>query len=395
MTRKILHLDLDAFFCAVEELRDPSLRGKPFAVGGRPDQRGVVASCSYAARRFGVRSAMPTATALRLCPNLILVPHHRSAYSPMSRQVMDRLRDLSPLVEQLSIDEAFVDVTFLPDDPADIARALQAGINDDLSLPCSLGVATNKLVAKIANNAGKAAARGDWPPNAITVVPPGEEAAFLSRLPIGELWGVGPKTAETLAHYGVRTIGDAAAWPPAELIRLFGKHGEAIARHARGIDDRPVETERETKSISKEITFARNVSDGQALERTLRQLADGVGRQARQSELSGATVKLKLRWADFTTLTRQVTLDQPVNQDDAIYGAALNLFRRCWPPGKPVRLIGVGLSGFEPPHRQLGLWDDPAEATGKRRLQQTIDDLRERFGDDAVRRGSDLSLDDL
>lgn len=395
MARKILHLDLDAFFCAVEELRDPSLRRKPFAVGGRPDQRGVVASCSYAARRFGVRSAMPTATALRLCPDLILVPHHRSTYSPMSRQVMGRLRDLSPLVEQLSIDEAFVDVTYLPDDPAEIAQALQAGINDDLELPCSLGVATNKLVAKIANNVGKAAARGDSPPNAITVVPPGEEAMFLSQLPIGELWGVGPKTAEALARYGVRTIGDAADWPPGELIRLFGKHGEAIARHARGIDDRPVEPERETKSISKEITFARNVSDGQALERTLRQLADGVGRQARQSELSGTTVKLKLRWPDFTTLTRQVTLAQPVDQDDAIYGAALDLFRRYWPPGKPVRLIGVGLSGFELPHRQLGLWDDPASATDKRRLQQTLDDLRERFGDDAVRRVSDLSLDDL
>jgi len=395
MERKILHLDLDAFFCAVEELHDPSLRGKAFAVGGRPDQRGVIAASSYAARRFGVHSAMPTATALRLCPELILISHHRSNYSEVSHQVMARLHDLTPLVEQLSIDEAFADVSFLPDEPAAVARKLQASINQDLRLPCSLGVATNKLIAKIANNVGKASARGDSPPNAITVVPPGEEAAFLSPLPISELWGVGPKTAEALARYGVRTIGDAAAWPAEELIRLFGKHGEAIAQHARGIDDRPVEPERETKSVSKEVTFARNVSDGVLLERTLRQLSDGVGRQVRQSQLAGTTVKLKLRWADFTTLTRQVTLDQPIDEDDALYEAAVDLFRRVWPPGRPVRLIGVGLSGFEAPHRQLGLWEDAATSDERRRLQQTLDDLRARFGDDAVRRVSDLSLDDL
>ncbi len=395
MERKILHLDLDAFFCAVEELRDPSLRGKPFAVGGRPEQRGVIAACSYAARRFGIHSAMPTATALRLCPHLILISHHRGQYSEMSRQVMQRLHDLTPLVEQLSIDEAFADVSFLPDDPATIARTLQASINEELNLPCSIGVATNKLVAKIANNVGKAKARGDSPPNAITVVPPGQEAAFLSPLPIGELWGVGPKTAEALARHGVKTIGDVAAWPPERLSRLFGKNGEAIALHARGIDDRPVEPERETKSISKEVTFARNVSDATLLERTLRQLSDGVGRQVRQSGLSGTTVKIKLRWADFTTLTRQVTLDRPIDQDDAIFEAAVDLFRRVWPVGKPVRLIGVGLSGFAAPARQLGLFEDPSTADEKRRLQQTLDALRERYGDDAVRRMSDLSLDDL
>ncbi len=394
MVRKILHLDLDAFFCAVEELDNPALRGVPFAVGGRPDQRGVVASCSYAARRYGIRSAMSTVTALRLCPDLILVPHRRGVYSQMSRQVMARLNDLSPLVEQLSIDEAFVDISFLPDDPAEVARRLQSEINETLGLPCSFGVATNKLVAKIANNVGKSRARGDAPPNAITVVPPGEEAAFLSTLPVSELWGVGPKTAETLARYGVRTIGDVATWPEAELVRLFGKHGQSIVRHARGIDDRPVEPERETKSISKEITFSRDVTDGVLLERTLRQLADGVGRQARKSKLSGTTVKLKLRWFDFTTLTRQITLDHPVDEDDAIFEAARELFRRFWPVGKPVRLIGVGLSGFAQPHRQLGLWEDLAEESEKRRLQTTLDDLRERFGDDAIRRGSDLSSDE-
>jgi DNA polymerase-4 len=390
MPRKILHLDLDAFFCAVEEHRDPALCGKAFAVGGQPNQRGVVASCSYAARRFGVRSAMPMATAVRLCPPLIIVPHRYGAYRAASDRVMRQLHDLTPLVEQISIDEAFLDVTLLPEPAEAVARRLQATINSTLDLPCSLGVATNKLVAKIANNIGKAGVRTDGPPNAIRVVPPGEEAAFLAPLPITELWGVGPKTAERLAEFGVRTIGDLARWPEDGLVRLFGQHGQQLAQRAQGIDARPVETVHEAKSISKEITFARDVTDSAELKRTLRQLADGVGAQVRAAGLSGTTVKLKLRWADFTTLTRQITLDHTLDQDNEIYAAAVQLFEDHWPPGKPVRLIGVGISGFESPHRQLGLWDDPGTLAQDRRLQATLDDLRDRFGDDAIRRGSDL-----
>ena len=200
MARKILHLDLDAFFCAVEEQRDPSLRGQPFAVGGRPESRGVVASCSYAARQFGIHSAMPMARAVRQCPPLIIVPSRYGAYEAASRQVMARLHQLTPLVEQLSIDEAFLDVSDLPERAELIARRLQATINRELDLPCSLGVAANKLVAKIANNVGKAAIKSDRPPNTIKVVPPGQEAAFLAPLPATELWGVGPKTAEQLAQ---------------------------------------------------------------------------------------------------------------------------------------------------------------------------------------------------
>ncbi len=394
MARKILHLDLDAFFCAVEEQRDPSLVGKPFAVGGQPDRRGVVASCSYAARSFGVRSAMPMATAVRLCPDLIIVPHRFGAYREASRAVMDRVNDLTPLVEQISIDEAFLDVTMLPDPAEAIARRLQATINDDLRLPCSLGVATNKLVAKIANTVGKARARTGHPPNAIQVVPPGEEAAFLAPLPVEELWGVGPKTAEQLARLGLRTIGDIARWPADDLVRRFGKHGEQLAERARGIDERPVETVRETKSISKETTFARNVTDAATLRRTLRRLADGVGAQVRREGLSGTTIKIKLRWQDFTTLTRQVTLDHTTDQDGEIAEVALRLLEEHWPPGRPVRLIGVGISGFETPHRQLGLWDDRGAIEQNRRLQSALDALRERFGSDAVQRGSDLGPDD-
>src|SRR5579864_2278804 len=200
MTRKILHLDLDAFFCSVEELRDSSLRGKPFAVGGRPDQRGVVASCSYAARHFGVHSAMPMSQAVKLCPALIIVPHHRDAYRDLSRQVMAYLHTITALVEQLSVDEAFLDVTALPQPAESLAALVQQTINTRFELPSSLGVATNKLVAKIANNIGKAKASGDRPPNAIQVVAPNEERAFLAPLSVRELWGVGPKTAEQLAQ---------------------------------------------------------------------------------------------------------------------------------------------------------------------------------------------------
>src|SRR5690606_6228694 len=260
MHRTILHLDLDAFFCAVEEQRNPALRGKPFAVGGRPDSRGVVSSCSYPARRFGIHSAMPMARAIRLCPDLIIIEPHFGEYRRASREVMARLGALTPLVEQISIDDAFLAVTGLPGTPPAIAQGLQATIRDELGLPCSFGVATNKLVAKIANNVGKASAKGDGPPNAIHVVPPGEEAAFLAPLPIEELWGVGPKTAARLRQLGVQTIGDLARWPERELARMFGKHGADLARRARGIDERPVETEHETKSVSKEITFARDVA---------------------------------------------------------------------------------------------------------------------------------------
>jgi len=392
--RKILHLDLDAFFCCVEEQRDPSLRGKAFAVGGQPDQRGVVASCSYAARRYGIHSAMPMAQAVRRCPDLIIVPHDRKAYSAASREVMARLHALTPLVEQLSIDEAFLDVSLLPDSAETIARRLQATINGELKLPCSLGVATNKLVAKIANNIGKGRVRSDQPPNAITVVPPGQEAAFLAPLPVKELWGVGPKTEQALARLGIRTIADLARWPADDLARRFGKHGASLAQHARGLDDRPVEPEQETKSISRETTFSRDVSDGETLRRVLRKLADEVGWRTRREGLAGTTVRLKLRWSDFTTLTRQVTLDHPTDADDTIFAHAEALFAQHWPRGKAVRLIGVGLSGFESPHRQLGLWDDPRTDEQKRRLQATLDELRERFGDGAVKRGSTLDDDD-
>ena len=389
MHRKILHLDLDAFFCAVEELRDPSLGGKPFAVGGRPDQRGVVASCSYAARRFGVRSAMAMAKAVRLCPELVVVSSHFGDYRDASRQAMTRVHNMTPLVEQISIDEAFLDVSDLPESGEALARRLQKAVNDELGLPCSLGVATNKLVAKIANNVGKSSVETDMPPNSIKVVPPGQEAAFLAPLPVRELWGVGPKTGERLEGIGIHTIGELARWPEADLVERFGKHGHDLARRAGGIDDRPVETGYEIKSISHEITFATDVSDGTALRRTLRQLSERVGRRLRRKGLGGITVKMKLRWADFTTLTRQATLDHATDLDSEICAAAEQLFDKTWPRGKKVRLLGVGVSRFAVCAYQLALWGD-GDTEHDRRLQKTLDSLRERFGDEAVRRGSQL-----
>ncbi len=390
--RKILHLDLDAFFCAVEEQRDPTLSGQPFAVGGRPDQRGVVASCSYAARQFGIHSAMPMVRAVKLCPDLVIVPSRYKAYQAASRQVMARLHNLTPLVEQISIDEAFLDVSDLPEAAEALAHRLQAAINNELNLPCSLGVATNKLVAKIANNIGKVSIKTDRPPNTIKLVSPGQEAAFLAPLPVGELWGVGPKTAERLAQLGIHTIGDLARRPEADLGRRFGQHGHDLALRARGIDERPIETEREAKSVSQETTFVKDISDGTVLRQTLRRLSEQVGRRLRRKNLSGTTVKIKLRWADFTTLTRQMTLDQPANLDSEIYAAALQLFERTWPAGKRVRLVGVGVSGFESTAYQLGLWDIKAEPD--HRLQDTLDELRDRFGDQAIQRGSQLKHED-
>jgi DNA polymerase-4 len=388
MTRKILHLDLDAFFCAVEELHNPALRGRAFAVGGQPEERGVVASCSYPARRHGVHSAMPMSQAVRACPGLIIVPVRHRLYRQMSHRVMDRLHRLTDLVEQISIDEAFLDLSARDEEAEVLARHLQQTIRTELDLPSSLGVASNKLVAKIANNIGKAAKRGDLPPCAITVVAPGKEAEFLAPLPCGELWGVGPKTAQRLADYGLHTIGDLAQRSPDELERLMGKNGYDLVIRARGVDNRPVVTEHEQKSISQETTFTRDVGDEVELLRVLHDQSLAVARELRRSGLCATTVKLKLRWPDFTTPTRQMTLAQASDDGEQIYSLARQLFARLWQPGQQVRLIGVGVSGLTDQPRQMGLFDAPDERAEK--LTATVSAMRARFGENAIVRGSDM-----
>ncbi len=385
MASIILHLDLDAFFCAVEETRNPDLRGKAFAVGGKPDERGVVASCSYAARQYGIRSAMPMARAMRLCPGLIIVPGRHGVYSEVSKQVMGRLRAITPSTEQISIDEAFLDISGLGQSPEALARKLQAEIRDELGLPSSIGIAGNKLVAKIATEVGKKSGKGGGPPFALTIVPTGEEAAFLAPLPADMLWGVGPKTSARLTELGIHTIGDIARWPESDLVRLFGENGRDLAQHARGIDRRGIVTEHETKSISQETTFTRDVRDDKALEKTLTEMAAEVARNLRRSSLSGATVKLKIRWPDFTTLTRQTTLPQRTDQAEEIARVAIELMHAVRKPGQAVRLIGVGVSGLGFPVRQLSLWD--TENQKLRRLQDAIDELREKYGDRVIRHG--------
>lgn len=388
MQRKILHIDLDAFFCSVEENNNPSLRGKPFAVGGRPEQRGVVASCSYAARIFGIHSAMPMARALKLCPDLIIVSGRHGDYGKISKQVMEYLGNLTPLIEQVSIDEAFLDLSDLPENSEILAKTIQKYISDHFHLPCSIGVATNKLVAKIATDFGKASNRSIHSPQAIKVVYPGKEADFLAPLPTKALWGIGPKTAARLDELGIHNIGDITHMLKQDLIKHLGKFGEDLEKRALGIDESPIYTSHEIKSVSNETTFAHDVSDIQILYETLHSLSESVGRRLRKKNLKGNTIKLKLRWQDFTTLTRQETLLAPTNDDLEIYASVKNLFNKTWKKGRPVRLLGVGVTQFSKPVKQLSLWDSPN--TKDVNLLTAVDVLRDRFGKNTIMRGSDL-----
>ncbi|MCZ2127074.1 MAG: DNA polymerase IV [Anaerolineales bacterium] len=386
MPRVILHLDLDAFFCSVEEIYSPQLRRKPFAVGGKPDERGVVASCSYAARAFGIHSAMPMARAVRLCRELIIVPVRHGVYRQHSAQAMEKLRALTPLMEQISIDEAFLDLSDVAAEAPRLALDLQRSIRSELNLPSSVGIASNKLTAKIATEIGKKSSKKkNEPPFGFVVVPSGEEAAFLAPLPADMLWGVGPKTNARLAELGIHTIGDIAQWNQQDLIRLFGENGRDLWEHANGIDRRPVQVESETKSISQEITFTADVADQKELEKTLREQAREVARQLRQSDLAAKTVKVKIRWTNFVTITRQITLPTSTDSEDEIFRAAVKLMNSVRKPNQAVRLLGVGASGLGKPIRQLGLWDAGSERS--RNLQKALDKLHEKYGEDVVRKG--------
>jgi len=386
MERKILHLDLDAFFCSVEELLDSSLKGKPFAVGGNPQGRGVVSSCSYAARKFGVRSAMPMARALSLCPELIVIHHRHGLYGEYSNKVMDILRSYTPLFQQVSVDEAFLDVSDLPKPAGVVAREIQERVDSEVHLPCSLGVATNKLVAKVANDFGKSQVKSGQAPRQITIIPPGEEAAFLAPLDIQALWGIGPKTSQKLHGQGIHTIGQLAALSIAELEAYFGNNALEMHARALGIDPSPVHSEREVKSVSNEVTFTKDTTDSEVLRQTLRALADKVGYRLRQAGLAGSVVQIKLRYSNFETLTRQTALPQPTNLDDEIYAAAEKLFEANIIPTRAVRLIGIGVSRLNPPYRQLSLWDD--DQTEKEKLANAIDHLKEKYGQDVIKRAS-------
>ena len=384
-TRVILHLDLDAFFCAVEEINDPGLRGKAFAVGGSPTGRGVVTSCSYPARKLGVRSAMPAAQALQLCPHLILVSRNHGDYSRYSKLVMERLRGFTDQVEQISIDEAFLDITDLGPSPKSIGIKLQGTILKELNLPNSVGIASNKLVAKIANDVGKTASIGDGPPNAITIVPTGEERSFLAPLPVDMLSGVGPKTRGRMELLNILTIGDLAAYPEIDLANKFGKHGYDLSRRAKGIDNRDIVTERGVKSVSNERTFREDLGRKSEVQKYIDRLSEQVAKRLQNKSLRGKTVQIKLRWSDFTTLTRQSTLAQTTNEFKVIQHTATELLDQVWEEGRKVRLVGVGVHNLDTNAHQLGLWDTGMQKDIK--LQETLKEIRGKYGENVISRG--------
>ncbi len=392
MPRSILHVDMDSFYVSVEVLQDPSLAGKPVIVGGSGD-RGVVASCSYEARAYGIHSAMPSTRARRLCPHAIFLSGHYDLYSEYSRRMHAILTSYTPLVEGISLDEAFLDVTGaqrLFGTGPQIAHQIRTRVTDELSLPCSVGVATTKLLAKLASKAAKprAALAGPEPGLGVCVVEAADELAFLHPLPVSALWGVGPATEARLKRFGVATIGDLATVPRPTLV---GSLGQSLGAHlhelAHGRDPRPVEPDREIKSVSHEETYAADHVTHEPLRVEAVRMADAVATRMRSARLSGRTVTIKVRFGDFTTITRSHTFPGPVDGGPTIAKAAVELLDQL-DVSAGVRLFGVGVSNLvEDGARQLTL-DDAMTSAGWDGATKAVDEVRARFGDRAVGPGT-------
>jgi DNA polymerase-4 len=380
LTRTILHVDMDAFYASVEQRDRPELHGQPVIVGADPKGRGVVSAASYEARRFGVHSAMPIGRAARLCPDAAFLPVDMDKYAGVSREVMAILADFTPLLEPLSIDEAFLDVTGterLHGDGAAVARTIKSRITTALRLTASVGVAANKFVAKVASDLRK--------PDGLVVVAPGTEADFLAPLPVSRLWGVGRVTGAGLEAMGVSTIGQLAAVPAAYLAARFGESGRALHDLSLGRDDRAVEPFAPPKSMGAEETFGRDHRDVERLAATLREQAERVARELREGGYAGRCVTLKLRFADFSTLTRRHT-DDPTQDGLLIYRRARALLERI-PLRQPVRLIGLSVSGLEPAAAgQLSLLEP--DTLRRERLARAIDRVTTRFGEASLRPAS-------
>ena len=383
-TRTILHVDMDAFYASVEQLDDPALRGRPVIVGGRPEQRGVVSAASYEARAFGVHSAMPSVTAHRLCPNGVFLPVRMPRYAELSRDIHAVFEHYTPLVEPLSLDEAYLDVTAsrrLFGTGEQIGRTIKRRIRDEIGLVASVGVATNKFLAKLASDLDK--------PDGLVVIPPDEAERLLAPLPVSRLWGVGTATQEALARHGITTIGQLQPIAPEVLATWFGRVGTGLADLAHGRDESPVVPDAEAKSLSAETTFAQDVADVDVLHRWLLDLTDHVARRLRRHRRRARTVQIKIRYGDFRTLTRAQTLAEPTDITDVVWANVRELFdRRIDLSRGAVRLVGVGVSGLgEPGPTQRTLFD-----TGRHdklhQVDEAADAIRDKFGDDAVQRGA-------
>ncbi len=381
--KTFFHVDMDAFFVSVEELFDPSLRGKPVVVGGKADQRGVVSAASYAARKFGLHSAMPLRTAYRLCPQAIFVDGHPERYREYSRKVYEVLQSFSPQVEMASVDEAYMDLTGtekLHGPSLEAAHRLHDAIRRETGLNCSIGIAASRMVAKVASDQAK--------PNGILWVLPGQEARFLAPLEVRKIPGVGKVTEKSLQSRGIRTVGDLAALEETFLREHFGEWGLALAGKSHGLDaggwfEGEVGESSDPKSISHELTFNEDTDDTDLLESTLARLSEMVGRRLREHSLHARTVQLKLRYSDFTTITRAHSLDHATQLDTEIFREARALFRGNRKSKAKIRLLGVHASGLESGEGQLSLLDEDSTKRWRKALS-AVDQIRDKFGEDSV-----------
>ena len=389
MTRSIFHVDMDAFFVSVEELFDPSLKGKAVVVGGQRHERGVVSAASYEARKFGVHSAMPLRTAAKQCPHAIFVDGHPDRYRDYSQKVYQVLTGFSPLVEMASVDEAYLDMTGterLLGPPLKAAHRLHERMKSDTQLNCSIGIGSSRLVAKVSSAQAK--------PNGVLWIVSGQEAKFLAPLDVREIPGVGKVTEQSLHALDIRKVGDLARFDEDFLEKRFGKWGLALAGKARGEDaggwfDSEVGADTDAKSISHEHTYNEDTADPEQLEATLMRLSEMVGRRLREAGFFARTIQLKLRYKDFTTITRAHSLSEATQLDTEIFAQARKLFRRNWRKGSEVRLLGVHASSFTEQPPQLDLIDAGRHERWKQALS-AADHLRDKFGESSVKLASGM-----
>ena len=387
--RTIIHIDLDSFFVSVEQVLNPKLKGKPVVVGGRPDRRGVVATASYEARAFGLHSGMPMVTAARLCPEAIFIEGNFARYCEFSRKFMAILNDFSPFIEPAGIDEAYLDVTGFESIHGSIrqmAAAMKGRIRSELGLSASIGIASCKVVAKVASDLSK--------PDGLIEVATGEECDFLAPLPVDKLPGVGKQAVKVMKGLGVHTIGALSRTPSHTLKSRFGTAGETMRRFANGIDDSKVQPPGEAKSISRETTFGEDTRDRVFLEATLWAQSEKVGADLRKKGKQARCVTLKVRYADFSTITRSHTLRENVSTDQAIFETGVKLFERALAMEmQAVRLIGIGVSNLVEPSRQATLFTPSARKLEE--LNKTIDRIRNQYGFGAIQTGRAIRLKDI